>query len=188
MASLIKTLGGRDEFTTRLSFLHNSGLLYVGDEQSFLTVYQFHYAGRPGLSAKQAHAYIPSLFNTSVSGIPGNDDSGAMGSFIVFSMMGLWPVAGQDVYLITPPFFKEISVQNPLTGKVATIRNINFDPSYKAIYIQSATRDGTPWTKNWLSHDFFTHGGVLELALGEKESDWGTKVEDLPPSMSPYEG
>ncbi|KAL2003745.1 hypothetical protein VTN02DRAFT_2510 [Thermoascus thermophilus] len=188
MASLIKTLGGREEFTSRLSFFHNSGLLYVGDEQSFLTVYQFHYAGRPGLSAKQVHAYIPSLFNTSVSGIPGNDDSGAMGSFIVFSMMGLWPVAGQDVYLITPPFFKEISVRNPVTGKVATIRNINFDPSYKAIYIQSATRDGTSWTKNWLSHDFFTNGGVLELVLGEKESDWGTKMEDLPPSMSPYEG
>lgn len=187
MASLIKTVGGRDEFTSRLSFLHNSGLLYVGDEQAFLTVFQFHYAGRPGLSAKQAHAYIPSLFNSSASGIPGNDDSGAMGSFIVFSMMGLWPVAGQDVYLITPPFFKEISIRNPLSGKVATIRNVNFDPSYKAIYIQSATRDGQPWTKNWLSHDFFTKGGVLELVLGEKESDWGTKVEDLPPSMSPYQ-
>ncbi|PWY88290.1 hypothetical protein BO70DRAFT_420000 [Aspergillus heteromorphus CBS 117.55] len=184
MAALITRLGGPSAFTSRLSYLHDSGLLYVGDEQAFLTVFQFHYAGRPALSAERTHFYIPTQFNTSTSGIPGNDDSGAMGSFAVLSMMGLFPVHGQDVYLINPPFFKEISIQNKATGKVATIKNINFDPTYKSIYIQSARRDGEPWTKNWIGHDFFYEGGVLELELGSKESSWGTRDEDLPPSMS----
>ncbi|KAL4808123.1 glycosyl hydrolase family 92-domain-containing protein [Aspergillus unguis] len=187
MAALVKTLGGRDEFVSRLSFLHDSGILYLGDEQAFLTVFQFHYAGRPALSAKRAHSYIPSQFNTTVGGIPGNDDSGAMGSFAVLSMLGLFPVHGQDVYLITPPFFREVSIRNAVTGNTATIRNKNFDPTYEAIYIQSVTRDGKPWTKNWIGHDFFAEGGVLELELGERESAWGTRVEDLPPSMSEYE-
>lgn len=187
MGSLIKTLGGAESFTSRLSYLHDSGLLYVGDEQAFLPAYQFHYSRRPGLSAKQSHFYIPSQFNTSVNGLAGNDDSGAMGSFVVLSMMGIWPVAGQNVYLITPPYFKEISIRNDLTGKIATVRNINFDPSYKSIYIQSAKRNGKPWTKNWLAHDFFTEGGVLELELGSRESQWGTRVEDLPPSLNDYE-
>lgn len=186
MGSLIKTLGGAREFTRRLTFLHKSGLLYVGDEQSFLTVYQFHYSGRPALSAKQSHSYIPSQFNTSTAGIAGNDDSGAMGSFVVLSMIGLWPVPGQDVYLITPPYFKEVSITNPVTGNVATVRNTNFDPSYKAIYIQSAKLNGKTWTKNWLTHDFFIDGGILELELGEQESGWGTHVEDLPPSLGDY--
>ncbi|PYI35560.1 hypothetical protein BP00DRAFT_388374 [Aspergillus indologenus CBS 114.80] len=184
MAFLIKQLGGRETFVSRLTYLHSSGLLYVGDEQAFLTVHQFHYAGRPGLSTKQAHAYIPSQFNTSVSGIPGNDDGGAMGAFAALSMMGLFPVHGQDVYLINPPFFKEVSILNKVTSKTATIRNVNFDPTYQSIYIQNATRDGQPWTRNWISHDFFTEGGVLELALGTAESDWGTRDQDLPPSMS----
>jgi putative alpha-1,2-mannosidase len=187
MGSLIKTLGGAEEFTKRLTFLHESGLLYVGDEQAFLTIYQFHYSGRPALSAKYSHFYIPSQFNTTTAGIAGNDDSGAMGSFIVLSMMGLWPVPGQDVYLITPPYFKEVSITNPVTVKVATIRNINFDSGYKSIYIQSAKLNGKPWSKNWLTHDFFIEGGVLELELGENESKWGTKVGDLPPSISDYQ-
>jgi putative alpha-1,2-mannosidase len=186
MAALIQTLGGREEFVSRLDYLHDSGILYLGDEQAFLTVFQFHYAGRPGLSAARAHSYIPSQFNTTVGGIPGNDDSGAMGSFAVLSMIGLFPVHGQDVYLIIAPFFKEVSIRNSVTGKVATIRNVNFDPSYKDIYIQSATRDGEPWTKNWIGHDFFADGGVLELELGPAESDWGTRVQDLPPSLSEY--
>jgi putative alpha-1,2-mannosidase len=184
MAALITRLGGPQTFTSRLSYLHDSGILYVGDEQAFLTAFQFHYSGRPGLSASRAHFYIPSQFNATIPGIPGNDDGGAMGAFAALSMMGLFPVHGQDVYLITPPFFKEVSIRNQVTGKVATVRNTNFDPSYKAIYIQSAKRDGRPWTKNWISHDFFIEGGVLELKLGAAESTWGTRVEDLPPSMS----
>ncbi|EEH16737.1 hypothetical protein PABG_06824 [Paracoccidioides brasiliensis Pb03] len=184
MASLIATLGGPDAYTARLNFLHESGLLYMGDEQAFLPVYQYHYAGRPALSAKRAHAYIPSQFNNSLNGIPGNDDSGAMGSFLALAMMGLFPVAGQDVYLITPPFFKEVRIYNDLTGNVANVRNINFDPKYGAIYIQSAKRDGKDWRRNWIGHDFFEKGGVLELVLGKEESHWGTREEDLPFSLS----
>ena len=183
-AALIKTLGGPESFVKRLDYLHESGLLYIGDEQAFFTVYQYHYAGRPAKSAERIHDYIPSQFNNTVNGIPGNDDSGAMGSFAALSMMGIFPNPGQSVYFITPPFFPAISITNPLNGKVAKIKNINFDPSYKSIYIQSATLDGKPYTRNWLSHDFFLHGGTLELTLGPSESKWGTTKEDLPPSLS----
>ena len=185
MAGLISTLGGRDRFVERLNWLHSSGVLYLGNEQSFLKVFLYHYAGRPALSAEQAHHYIPSLFNDGLGGIPGNDDSGAMGSFEAFVMMGFFPNAGQDVYLIIPPFFESISIKSGQTGKSATIRNINFDPGHKNIYIQSATLDGKPYTRNWLQHSFFLEGGVLELTLGAQESSWGTKSEDVPPSLGP---
>lgn len=97
--------------------------------------------------------------------------------------MGLYPVHGQDIYLITPPFFEEVSIRNAVTGKTATIRNKNFDPTHKNIYIQSAKWDGKIYEKNYIKHDFFAKGGVLELELGEKESVWGTRVKDLPPSL-----
>lgn len=100
--------------------------------------------------------------------------------------MGLFPNPGQNVYLITPPYFASISIKSPLTGKTATIRNVNFDPTYEAIYIQSATLDGEPYTKNWIDHSFFTDGKELVLTLGRNESAWGTRIEDLPPSLSEY--
>ena len=107
-----------------------------------------------------------------------------MGSFVALAMMGLYPIAGQDVYLITPPFFKEVKITNGQTGKVATVRNINFDLEYAHLYIQSATLDGNPYTRNWISHSFFLDGGVLELTLGREEGEWGRAEEDLPPSLS----
>lgn len=182
-------MGGPQAFVDRLDYLHEyPRLFYLGDEQAFLPVYQYHYAGRPGKSAERAHSYIPSQFDDTYGGIPGNDDSGAMGSFAALSMMGIFPNAGQDVYFITPPFFEEVSITNKLTGKTATIRNINFDPEYQNIYIQSATLNGIPYTKNWFSHLFFLEGGVLELTLGRNESSWGTRPEDVPPSVSTSSG
>ncbi|PSN75350.1 hypothetical protein BS50DRAFT_481148 [Corynespora cassiicola Philippines] len=186
MATLITTLGGHDTFVRRLDWLHESGVLYLGNEQSFLKLFLYHYAGRPAKSAERTHQYIPSLFNSSVNGIPGNDDSGAMGSFVTFVMMGFFPNAGQDVYFITPPFFPSVSIRNGQTGKTATIRSINFDPEYKNIYIQSATLNGEPYTRNYLQHSFFLDGGTLELVLGPAESEWGTRPQDVPPSLGPY--
>lgn len=186
MARLITLLGGMETFVRRLRFFNDQpGLNYIGDEQAFLMLYLFHYAGRPGLSSYYRHFYIPSQFNDSVNGIPGNDDSGAMGSFAVLSMMGMWPMSGQDVYLINPPFFREVNITNPLSGNTATVRNLNFDGGdYRNIYIQSATLNGKAHKNSWILHDIFRDGGVLELTLGANESTWGTGADALPPSFS----
>ena len=101
-------------------------------------------------------------------------------------MLGLFPNPGQNVYLITPPFFEAVNITSHVTGKVARIRNVNFDPSYTNIYIQRATLDGEPYRKNWIGHDLFTEGKELVLYLGQNETDWGRKEEDLPPSLSSY--
>jgi putative alpha-1,2-mannosidase len=61
---------------------------------------------------------------------------------------------------------------------------VNFDPEYKNIYIQSAKLNGKTYTRNWIGHELFLEGMTLELTLGSKESDWGTREEDLPPSAS----
>ncbi|KAJ5180567.1 CAZyme family GH92 [Penicillium capsulatum] len=184
MAKLIKLVGGPESFVSRLEYFHESGLADIGNEPVFLTVYDYHYAGRPGLSARRAHNYIPASFNATHSGLPGNDDSGAMGSFLAWSMMGLFPNPGQDVYLIIPPFFEAVQTTHPETNQTATIRNINFDPGYKNIYVQSAKLDGKPYHRSWIGHEFFTRGMTLELTLGPDESGWGTRKEDLPPSLS----
>ncbi|KAK3365447.1 alpha-1,2-mannosidase-like protein [Podospora didyma] len=134
------------------------------------------------------HRYIPRQFNATVNGIPGNDD-GAMGAFSAFALMGFFPVAGQNVYLLTPPFFPQIRIRVPVTtikgkkepDKWAVIRVRNFDPEQRP-FIQSATLNGKKYTNNWITHEFFLKGGVLELRVGLEESTWGTSEQDRPPS------
>lgn len=190
MASLIPLLGGPNNFIKRLDYLHDQNITYIGNEPAFLTVYQYHYAGRPAKSTSRARTYIPAYFSPTPTGLPGNDDSGAMGSFVAMSMMGLFPNPGQSVYLITVPFFESVSIASPLTGKTATLRVVNWD-KFNSVnntggtgFIQSATLNGVPYTKNWVDHDFFTEGKDLVLVLGRNESDWGTRPGDVPPSLS----
>lgn len=87
-ARLISTFGGPQAFVRRLNYLHDQQITYIGNEPAFLTVFQYHYAGRPALSALRSHYYIPAYFQPTEGGLPGNDDSGAMGSFVAMSMIG----------------------------------------------------------------------------------------------------
>lgn len=103
-------------------------------------------------------------------------------------MAGIFPNPGTTEYYITPPFFPELNVTNKMTGNTATIRNINFDAEYSNIYIQSATLNGEDYTRNYITHDFFTEGGILELTLGANESSWGTTQEASPPSLTTDNG
>jgi putative alpha-1,2-mannosidase len=107
-----------------------------------------------------------------------------MASFMLLSMMGLFPNPGQNVYLISSPFFESLTITNQLTNKTATIRAVNFDEQEKNIYIQKALLNGKLYTKNWIGHEFFAQGWTLELVLGDTESAWGTGVQDRPPSLS----
>ncbi|KAJ5568752.1 Alpha-1-2-mannosidase [Penicillium hetheringtonii] len=189
MATLIKMLGGPNNFVKRLDYLHDTNITYIGNEPAFLTVFQYHYAGRPAKSTARVRTYIPDYFSPTPAGLPGNDDSGAMGSFVAMSMMGLFPNPGQSVYLITVPFFKSVNIKSPLTGKTATVHVTNWD-QFNSLnntggtgFIKSATLNGKPYTRNWLNHDFFTEGQELVLTLSGKETSWGTAPEDLPPSL-----
>ena len=194
MQTLITLLGGPTNFVNRLDYLHDQNITYIGNEPAFLTVFQYHYAGRPAKSTSRVRAYIPDYFSPTPAGLPGNDDSGAMGSFVAMAMMGLFPNPGQSVYLLTVPFFESVSIFSPLTGKTATVKTINWTEFNKANatggaaggngFIQSAMLDGKPYTRNWIGHDFFTEGRELVLVLGKEESDWGTRAEDLPPSLA----
>ena len=74
-ATLITALGGPERFVQRLDYLHKTGLLDISNEPSQLMVYRYHYAGRPALSAQRLHSYILSSFNSTIHGLPGNDDS-----------------------------------------------------------------------------------------------------------------
>lgn len=192
MKTLIKMLGGENNFVRRLDYLHDRNITYIGNEPAFLTVFQYHYAGRPAKSTARVRTYIPDYFSPTPAGLPGNDDSGAMGSFVAMSMMGLFPNPGQSVYLITVPFFKSVSIKSPLTGKTATVQVTNWDKfnslnntagSGGTGFIQSASLNGKPYTRSWLDHDFFTEGKELVLTLSGQESNWGTASEDRPPSL-----
>lgn len=167
---LIEKCGGKDAFLTRLNTFFDLGIYNVGNEPSFLTSCLYHWIGRPDLSSKRTRAIVDKYFNSSRKGIPGNDDSGSMSSWLAFHMMGIYPNAGQPYYLITAPYFSE-TVLHP--GNVVDFKITARNLSDKNVFIKSAKLNGKPFDQAWINHQDIMNGGELVLEMDSVPSNWG---------------
>jgi predicted alpha-1,2-mannosidase len=177
--TLIAKCGGIDAFRKRLDTLFINGYYNVGNEPSFLTPNLYHWIGRPDLSNERIHKIIDKYYTDKTDGIPGNDDSGAMSSWLAFHMMGLYPNAGQSYYLLNAPYFKE-TVFHLSNGKDLVIKaNI----SDKNKYIKSVKLNGQLLDRSWIEHNEIMNGGELVFEMSSTPSQgWGSK--NLPASKS----
>ena len=159
------------------------GQFAMGNEPSFHIPYIYDYLGSPWKTQKRIHQLIDMLFSDTVSGIPGDEDGGGMSSFVVFSMMGFFPVTpGIPVYAIGSPFFEQTRISLP-DGKTFTVKAKGYSQDNK--YIQSARLNGKVLDRAWFTHEELTAGGVLELTMGSlPNKDWGK--DNLPPSRIDY--
>jgi putative alpha-1,2-mannosidase len=107
---------------------------------------------------------ISESYNDGPVGLPGNDDSGAMSSWLAFHMMGLYPNAGHDYYLIHTPLLSSATF-HLANGNNFTI--IADGLTAKKRYIQSATLNGKPYPYSSLRHADLMAGGTLRLKMGE---------------------
>ncbi|HEV2136192.1 MAG TPA: GH92 family glycosyl hydrolase [Terracidiphilus sp.] len=183
VAGLIRKMGGPDTFVRRLdAFFAVPGRYDVGNEPGFLTPYLYNWAGRPDKTAEHVRAIISASYHAGPRGLPGNDDSGAMSSWYIFGQIGIFPNAGQPVYLIGSPAYPR-TVLHLAGGKDFVIEARNL--SEKNIYIAAATLDGKPLDRAWLRHSEIIAGGRLVLTMSSAPGDWGHN--NLPPSTPPSE-
>jgi predicted alpha-1,2-mannosidase len=179
-ARLIARCGGRQLFVKRMdAFFAVPGRYDVGNEPGFLAPYLYLWAGRQDRTADQIRKILAANFHTGRTGIPGNDDSGAMSSWYAFGKMGFYPNAGQDVYVIGSPAFPETAI-HLANGKVFTIEAKNVSAGNR--YIERAEWDGHPYDKVWFRHEDIERGGRLVLTMSSKPSSWGRG--SVPPSLS----
>jgi len=181
MRRLIEMAGGAKQFNTRMDFIFSRGHFDISNEPGFLMPVLYNYSGRPDKSADIVHLLLEKAFTDTRAGIPGNDDSGAMSSWMLFQTLGIFPVAGQDVYLISSPSVPDASLALA-HGKTLHIIAKSFDASGLNRYVQSATLNGHELTTNWFRHREIADGGTLVLTMGSAPSAWGTT--NPPPSLS----
>ena len=85
-------------------------------------------------------------------------DSGAMSSWLVFHMMGLYPNAGQDYYLIHTPLLTE-SRFHLQEAKHSTIKAEGLSEKNK--YIRSILLNGKNYPYSAIRHNDIIKGGEL---------------------------
>jgi predicted alpha-1,2-mannosidase len=150
----------------------NVGQFSMANEPSLHIPYLYNYAGQPWKTQKRIRELLNQWFRNDLMGVPGDEDGGGMSAFVVFSMMGFYPVTpGLPIYAIGSPCFENIKI---VLGNNAQfeINAENCSPENK--YIQSAKLNGKNLSQPWLHHDDIKDGGKLELIMGDKANEnWG---------------
>lgn len=176
---------GKREFYTQLpDQTGNIGQFTMANEPSLHIPYIYNYAGAPWKTQKRIRQCLKTWFRNDLMGIPGDEDGGGLTPFVVFSSLGFYPVTpGFPVYNIGSPLFTDIKV-NVGGGKTFHIVAKNCSDENK--YIQSATLNGKPLLRPWLTHEDVKNGATLVLVMGERPNkEWGASTDAVPPSAEP---
>jgi putative alpha-1,2-mannosidase len=154
------------------------------NEPDMETPYAFIYAGRHDRTCEVVRAGMRHQFRPGRGGLPGNNDSGGLTSAYVWNAIGLFPVSGQPIMLIGSPLFSNTTLNLPQ----AQLRVVAEGTSEGACYVGSATLNGKPLDRAYLTMTEFCKGGELRLRMQSEPSDWARnhrppsyqRVEHLP--------
>ena len=180
---LIAMYGGNKRFTAHLDSLFTmhlpdaffaeteditrDGIIggYVhGNEPAHHVAYLYNKAGAPSKTQERIRMILKNQYKNTPDGLGGNDDTGQMSAWYIFSSLGFYPVApGSQDYAIGSPAVSGamLSFEN---GKKLTIDVQN--QSDENVYVQKVTLNGREIKDFVLKHDELMKGGKLVFVMG----------------------
>jgi predicted alpha-1,2-mannosidase len=163
---LIELMGGPESFVERLDQYFDDGYHDMSNQPGFHIPFLYNFAGRPELTQQRVNQLLVDNFNATESGLPGNDDSGAMSAWYVLAAAGLYPVApGSPEYQLSTPMFERIVLhlnKEYYSGQTFTIATYG-----TGVTITSTVLNGETLNRNWITHDEITAGGTLDVYLND---------------------
>lgn len=191
LGALVNLMGGRskaasrlDAFFTQLQAGPNQPYYWAGNEIDLNAPWAYDYVGQPYRTQGLVRRITTSLYSATPGGEPGNDDLGAMSSWLVWSDLGLYPeTAGAPVLAIGSPLFARATVHLP-SGNALLIKGVGAGDT--SPYVTSLSVNGTPTNRTWVTADsVLTAGGVMRYTLSSQpDTTWGSAAADAPPSYT----
>ncbi|MCY1633557.1 GH92 family glycosyl hydrolase [Marinifilum sp. D737] len=165
---LTKIMGGKKNFVNKLQKVFDEDLYDMANEPDIHYPFLFNYfKGEEWRTQKEVRRLVDEYYKNAPDGIPGNDDCGTLSAWIVYSMMGMYPVCPGDTdYALTSPVFDKITIelnQEFYPGKKLEI--VTKKKNANDIYIKSIKRNGSNHSSYFINHDDLVKGGTIEFEL-----------------------
>jgi len=155
------------------NFMPNQGLWY-GNEPSLLIPWQALWDPPLGAARVQkvTRDLLSQYYTQRFDGIPGNDDYGTMSAGCVFTLLGLYPLAGTDLYLLGSPTFRNVTLRVGQVN-VRVLSHGNDKNSTAFIYVERVTLNSIALPAPFLHHrDFALKDSLIEFFMTDAPSPW----------------
>jgi predicted alpha-1,2-mannosidase len=163
---LVQAMGGKDNFHAKLNEFFDKGYYWHGNETDHQAVYLFAMTGKPEKTQEWVNRIVAEEYGTGPGGLSGNEDAGQMSAWLVFSMMGFYPVCPvSNQYVLTTPAFDEVKLLLP-GGKIFLITSLNRENNNK--YIRVITKDGGRFNNWFITHEEIVRGSRFTFQLDSK--------------------
>ncbi|MFI1936986.1 GH92 family glycosyl hydrolase [Streptomyces purpureus] len=146
--------------------------------------YMYNAAAQPWKTQEKVREVLSRLYTGSEigQGYHGDEDNGEQSAWYLFSALGFYPlVMGSGEYAIGSPLFTKATVRMD-NGRTLVVRAP--ENSARNIYVKGLRVNGKPWHSTALPHDVIARGGVLDFAMDDKPSAWGTGPGAAPVSIT----
>ena len=168
VTGMAKMMGGQRKFVDKLQMVFDKGLYDPANEPDIAYPYLFSYfKGDEWRTQKTVTELLKKYYTTRPDGIPGNEDTGTMSAWAIFSMIGLYPDnPGDPSYTLTTPVFDKVTLHlDPKfypNGDI-TIETDRTSPSQQ--YIKSITIGGKKLNGFRIAHRQLMEGKTLKMQL-----------------------
>lgn len=161
---LQKLMGGRKKFIKQLQYVFDNNQYDMANEPDIAYPFLFNYSrGDEWRTQKTVDSLIKKYFTNQPAGLPGNDDTGTMSAWVVYAMMGIYPVTpSEPIYTFTKPVFSKVTIHldpNYYSKKTLTIiKNIS-DKNY----IKKIKVGGKRYRSYFIDHKKLLESGTVEF-------------------------
>ena len=136
----------------------------LNNEADMDTPFAYVWCGRPDRTAEIVDVARRYRFDEGEGGCPGNNDSGSLSSWYVWSCLGIYPLSGTPYYLLGTPAvdFAEVDFAH------GTLKIVVERESARSIYPVGYSINGQDFREPWVNVSSLESGGELTFRLKDE--------------------
>jgi predicted alpha-1,2-mannosidase len=136
------------------------------NQQSHHVLYLYNLSDRPWKGQAGLRRVVDELYDDTPKGYLGDEDTGSLGSWYIFSTLGLYPLCpGKPEYALGSPRFDRATLTLPAGRSLSIVAR---DNGTERPYVRSVTFEGRPVNRPFVDHADIAAGGELLFHMGSE--------------------
>lgn len=160
---MIKMMGGAKKFEAKLDALFAEDQFDMANEPDIAYPFLYNYLPGKSYKTREKVAYlIDTYFTNKPAGLPGNEDTGTMSAWLIYAMMGFYPMTpGEATYTLSAPQFNKVTIHlnsDFYANDTLVIQNVSENPSKVSA---GFSIDGKSIKKQAITHKEWVNAGEV---------------------------